>query len=526
MAATPENIYLRVYAIDDTSKAFSSVYKNLDQTAKKAKTTQAAVMGTSGGFSTMGRSAGQAGIQVQQLVGQIKGGQDPLLAFSQQATDLGFVLGFPLLGAVAGITAALAGPLIDAVMGVEEETRDLSKEVDTLAEKYETLTDAQRRYYDLISGRQIQTLTLELNAYKNELESLQGIMQMPSESYLESDIYKEQRDRIIELGKLVDDTQQKIDQLANPIAEKQNEERVKSARETADELKRQEDEMTAFFTARLQDKLSAERSANDLLMQQEDEMSEFFTAKLQDRIRQEDEEYALKRTRFEEWRSEYEAGMMQMGDIAISTAATFQSSFGQALEDVFMGTKDVDQAFNDMARTILGQVINSLGQMAAQWITNQILAQTLGATATAASIATATATGAAWAAPAALASLATLGTNAAPAAASIASTVAFSKSMASFDGGGYTGDGARAGGLDGKGGFMAMLHPNETVVDHTKGQSAEAVTVVQNINISTGVAQTVRNEIASMMPQIANASKQAVLDARKRGGSFSNAFGA
>ena len=40
-----------------------------------------------------------------------------------------------------------------------------------------------------------------------------------------------------------------------------------------------------------------------------------------------------------------------------------------------------------------------------------------------------------------------------------------------YDGGGYTGMGARAGGVDGKGGFPAILHPNETVVDHTKGQS-------------------------------------------------------
>jgi hypothetical protein len=41
----------------------------------------------------------------------------------------------------------------------------------------------------------------------------------------------------------------------------------------------------------------------------------------------------------------------------------------------------------------------------------------------------------------------------------------------SFSGGGYSGMGARAGGVDGKGGFPAILHPNETVVDHTKGQS-------------------------------------------------------
>ena len=37
----------------------------------------------------------------------------------------------------------------------------------------------------------------------------------------------------------------------------------------------------------------------------------------------------------------------------------------------------------------------------------------------------------------------------------------------SFAGGGYTGNGPRTGGLDGQGGYMAMVHPNETVVDHS-----------------------------------------------------------
>lgn len=41
--------------------------------------------------------------------------------------------------------------------------------------------------------------------------------------------------------------------------------------------------------------------------------------------------------------------------------------------------------------------------------------------------------------------------------------------MPSFAGGGYTGSGPRSGGVDGKGGFHAILHPNETVTDHTRG---------------------------------------------------------
>lgn len=92
-----------------------------------------------------------------------------------------------------------------------------------------------------------------------------------------------------------------------------------------------------------------------------------------------------------------------------------------------------------------------------------------------------------------------------------------------FEGGGYTGYGARSGGMDGKGGFMAMLHPNETVIDHTKGQGG-GVTIVQNINVSTGVQQTVRAEIMTLMPQIAGAAKAAVADAKMRGGGYAAAM--
>lgn len=44
--------------------------------------------------------------------------------------------------------------------------------------------------------------------------------------------------------------------------------------------------------------------------------------------------------------------------------------------------------------------------------------------------------------------------------------------LLSFDGGGDTPSGPRSGGVDGKGGFAAILHPNESVIDHTRGQSA------------------------------------------------------
>lgn len=51
------------------------------------------------------------------------------------------------------------------------------------------------------------------------------------------------------------------------------------------------------------------------------------------------------------------------------------------------------------------------------------------------------------------------------------------------------------------------------------------VTVHQTINLSAGVSQTVRAEVMGMLPQIQEASKSAVFEARRRGGSFASAFG-
>ncbi len=93
-----------------------------------------------------------------------------------------------------------------------------------------------------------------------------------------------------------------------------------------------------------------------------------------------------------------------------------------------------------------------------------------------------------------------------------------------YDGGGFTGMGSRSGGVDGKGGFNAILHPNETVIDHTKGGGGGGVVVNQTINVTTGIQSTVRAEIIQLMPQIAQAAKGAVADARLRGGNFSKAM--
>lgn len=65
---------------------------------------------------------------------------------------------------------------------------------------------------------------------------------------------------------------------------------------------------------------------------------------------------------------------------------------------------------------------------------------------------------------------------------------------------------------------------NGAIINNRDLQGGGGVTVNQSINISAGVAQTVRAEIMGLMPAITNATKAAVADARMRGGSYSKSL--
>jgi len=107
----------------------------------------------------------------------------------------------------------------------------------------------------------------------------------------------------------------------------------------------------------------------------------------------------------------------------------------------------------------------------------------------------------------------------------------------SFGAGGYTGMGpfmAKGGPVSAnspyivgeKGPELFMPGSSGSIVPNNRlGGGSDGVTINQTINISTGVQQTVRAEIQQLLPQISNAAKNAVLDSKRRGGQFANAFG-
>ena len=89
----------------------------------------------------------------------------------------------------------------------------------------------------------------------------------------------------------------------------------------------------------------------------------------------------------------------------------------------------------------------------------------------------------------------------------------------SFAGGGSTGNGSRSGGVDGMGGFNAILHPNETVIDHTRGQSAgsNSTSIVVNVDAS-GSKVSGDNDGKQLGNMIGIAVRSVLIDESRPGG--------
>ncbi len=111
-------------ALKGLGKGSTTVGDNLKKTAKSTAEADKKL-------ANFSRRSGMAGIQFQQFIGQIQGGQSAMVALSQQSADLGFVLGAPLLGAIAGISASVVGMLLPSLL----QTKDAMGLLETVSEQ-------------------------------------------------------------------------------------------------------------------------------------------------------------------------------------------------------------------------------------------------------------------------------------------------------------------------------------------------------------------------------------------------------
>ncbi len=91
--------------------------------------------------------------------------------------------------------------------------------------------------------------------------------------------------------------------------------------------------------------------------------------------------------------------------------------------------------------------------------------------------------------------------------------------LVSMSGGGYTGDGARTGGVDGQGGFLSILHPQETVTDHAKGGAGGASPISVSVVIhSDGSVSANASSGQEFGRKIGSAVKAIIVEEKMPGG--------
>ncbi|MEQ3640802.1 MAG: hypothetical protein ABNH03_13725 [Alteromonas sp.] len=212
---------------------------------------------------------------------------------------------------------------------------------------------------------------------------------------------------------------------------------------------------------------------------------------------------------WDQWLEAAQTNLTSFDEMSAFTIESFSNQMGDALESIIFDSQSLGDAFQGVMQNMARGVVNALGQMAAQWLAYKIVQMTVGASTAAAGSAglalnaQAAALQAGINAFASTAAIPVVGPPAAPAAMKAALAVTQPMAMAvsamsagaataSFDGGGYTPNGARIGGIDGKGGKLAMLHPREKVVDLTRqNEGGQNISVNYAPNYSGNNATTI-----------------------------------
>jgi len=134
----------------------------------------AKIMGKSGKATKgFGRNAGMAGVQVQQFMGQIQGGQNALLAFGQQSADIGIVLGAPMLGAIAGISASIIGIFLPALFAGSKGVEELTEKM----EEWKKTIGLTREQADFLINTEAETGKARANSIAKYTEEIAKIKQ-------------------------------------------------------------------------------------------------------------------------------------------------------------------------------------------------------------------------------------------------------------------------------------------------------------------------------------------------------------
>jgi hypothetical protein len=472
---------------------------------------------------------GQIGHQIQDVAVQLQGGTDAMIVFGQQGSQIAslFGPGGAMLGAILAISAGIAGPLIDALTGASGALRDLEENANASIPSLEGMIALERKLAEeslrtrLASLEEARTEAIRLQAEAQEtlnekengrFKDLRANQDAADRAREQVEEYQKQIDTATvaiqkhtlaldpaaqaqlkyeeQLGKTNESLQEQIDTFGMNIVEiaeyKAMQDGVKTALEKTN-IALTEQLFLLQEQARAKKKAAKEDAKT---LQSEQAMQRFFNDQVMKDLEKSQKQKAKQRT-------DEQDAMRMFNKMAMKDLEDRQKAQAKKRAD---DKKAKDEAIKGVSEQLMS--LDSSNKKVFQMQKGYRMAE---------------ATMAAYqAATNALAAPFPFPIPQAMAAAALSfglANVANIKAQ-SFEGGGFTGRGARAGGLDGKGGRMAMVHPNETIIDHTKGQGA-GITIVNNVDAS-GAGADVDQKIQVAMQRTSQATVLQIQDLMRR----------
>jgi|14BtaG_2_1085337.scaffolds.fasta_scaffold00413_10 hypothetical protein len=469
---------------DSASAGFRKVDKAMQNTAKQGKVLNQQ-------FRFMRGGLGQVGHQVQDVAVQLQMGQNAMLVFGQQGSQIAslFGPGGALLGAVLAVGAALSMALLPRLFGATQAAKALKAEMKNLADNFDTLTEAQKKLVRTQVGKQIADNNALMLKQRRELNDLTSITLSFNEIFFGKDS-DEKADRIEELRASLD------------VLKQQNIDLNKSIDDTTNSFEKQDAALNKQIkTFGLQGHAlrvagyEADLLAKKITQTEADKLIARSQTLAQLEIDAEREKEIINEV------SEEQKKAAKVASDAIKakekSARQFADGFASSFTNAITTAEDFKDAMKMVAKSVVDSLIKMIIQkQIADAIFNMIPASLGGGKVSTGGFNTVrSGTGATQIPTGGIPHRATGGT--------------VSKDQPYIVGE--------------RGHELFVPSQSGNIIPNNKLGGAE-VTVNQTINITTGVQQTVRAEIANLMPQITDATKSAVANARMRGGNFSKSL--
>jgi hypothetical protein len=533
------HIIARMSLIDEMTPAVGNMNKKLKGTAKQASAVKQQMRFMRGGM-------GQVGHQIQDIAVQLQMGQNKMLVFGQQGSQIASLFGphGALIGAFLAVGAALATSFMPSFFGASKALKSVKDESKSLINNFDNLDGALKSIAIAQAKKEIDELTQEMERQEKKIEkltsrneNLTGQMKRNKKTQQELDeVTQEHKDNIVLLNAAKDKLIKKTDNSSDAF-EKQAEAFNKEAatlgmsasalalyeislmkippaqkiilanlkllnidrQEEIDLAKKRADELIASTAAeekadktRLASLRRTVLSKEGLLKADYDSNKALVERQVKDKIERDklllqlEEKYIADAKKLTDSGKKVSDELKEFRD----TYRPIFNEFGDGFVDAITGAEKFSDAIRDMARN----VIDSLLRIAVQkLIVDSLFSKFEGAFFSPSS-----------------------GT-----------------SGSGVSSGGSAGTTSTLGGpvqtgrsvLVGERGpeVFTPNSPGQITPNHEIGGGGGS-TIVQNINVDAGVSSTVRAEMMNLLPYIIKAAQNGVVGSKLRGGQYAKAL--